>query len=57
MSELIRNMLDNIIDDKQGEAQADFNDAVAVKITDALEQRKQELAQQLGADRGEVQAD
>jgi Holliday junction resolvasome RuvABC endonuclease subunit len=57
MSDLIRNMLDNIIDDKQGEAQSDFNDAVAVKITDALEQRKQELAQQLGADRGEVQAD
>ena len=57
MSDLIRNMLDNIIDDKQGEAQTDFNDAVAVKITDALEQRKQELAQQLGANRGEVQTD
>ena len=57
MSDLIRNMLDNIIDDKQGEAQTNFTDAVAVKITDALEQRKQELAQQLGADRAEVQAD
>jgi hypothetical protein len=56
MSDLIRNMLDNIIDDKQGEAQSDFNDAVSAKITDALEQRKEALARQLGADRGNVQA-
>jgi hypothetical protein len=56
MSDLIRNMLDNIIDDKQGEAQSDFNDAVAAKITDALEQRKAALAVQMGADRGNVQA-
>jgi hypothetical protein len=55
MSDLIRNMLDNIIDDKQGEAQSDFNDAVAAKITDALEQRKAALAVQMGADRGNVQ--
>lgn len=57
MSELVKNMLDNIIDDKQGEAQQDFNDAMALKITDALDQHKQNLARQMGASNAEVQAD
>lgn len=57
MSELVRNMLDNIIDEKQGEAQINFNDAMAIKITDALDQRKQELARQMGANNAEVQTD
>ena len=57
MSDLIRNMLDNIIDDKQGEAQGNFNDAIAAKVTDALDQRKDALARQLGANSAEVQAD
>jgi hypothetical protein len=57
MSELIKSMLDNIIDDKQAEAQENFNDAVALKITDALDARKVDLAQQMGANHGEVQAD
>ena len=57
MSELVKNMLDNIIDDKQGEAQQNFNDAMALKITDALDQHKQNLARQMGASNAEVQAD
>lgn len=57
MSELIKSMLDNIINDNQADAQENFNDAVALKVTDALDARKVELAQQMGADHGEVQAD
>lgn len=57
MSELIRNMLDNIIDDKQGEAQINFSDAIAAKVTDALDQRKEALARQLGSNNGDVQTD
>ena len=57
MSELIKTMLDNIINDNQAEAQENFNDAVALKVTDALDARKVEVAQNMGADNGEVQTD
>jgi hypothetical protein len=57
MSEVIRNMLDNIIDDKQAEAQENFADAMSAKITDALDARKVEVAKQMGAKDVEVQAD
>ena len=57
MSDLIRSMLDNIIDDKQAEAQENFADAISAKVTDALDARKVEIAQQMGAKDGEVQAD
>ena len=54
----IRNMLDNIIDDNQAEAQENFADAISAKITDALDARKIDIAKQMGAnDNGEVQAD
>jgi hypothetical protein len=55
MSELIKTMLDNIINDNQAEAQENFNDAVALKVTDALDAHKVEIAQNMGADHGEVQ--
>jgi hypothetical protein len=56
MSELVKQMLDNVIDDNHAEAQDNFNAALSQKITDALDQRKIEIAQSLGADDGEVQA-
>lgn len=49
MSEIIRNLVDNIINDNQAAAQENFNDALATKITDALDQRKIEIAQSMGA--------
>ena len=57
MSEVIKNMLDNIIDDKQADAQENFTDLLSQKVTDALDARKQEIAKQMGAGNGEVQAD
>jgi hypothetical protein len=57
MSEVIKNMLDNIIDDKQADAQENFTDLLSQKVTDALDARKVEIAKQMGAGNGEVQAD
>ena len=57
MSELVRNMLDNIIDDKQAEAQENFADAISAKVTDALDARKVDLAKHMGANNANVQAD
>ena len=57
MSELIKQMLDNIQSDNHAEAQEDFNSIISVKLTDALDQRKQEIAKQLGARDANVQAD
>lgn len=56
MSDLIRQMLDNLIDGNQAEAQENFNDAMALKVTDALDARKIEVAQNMGADNAEIQA-
>jgi hypothetical protein len=49
MNDVISQMIDNIESDKHAEAQEDFGSIISVKLTDALEQRKQEIAQQLGA--------
>ena len=57
MSELVRQMLDNIIDDKQAEAQENFKDLLAQKATDALDMRKIQIAQEMGANNNEIQAD
>lgn len=57
MSDLIRQMLDNIANDHQAEAQQDFNAIISAKLTDALDQRKQEVARELGAHHANVQAD
>ena len=56
-SELIRDMLDNIHTDSNAEAQQNFTDLISMKLTDALDQRKMEIAQQLGAFNVSVQAD
>lgn len=56
-SELIRDMLDNIHTDSNAEAQQNFSDLISMKLTDALDQRKMEIAQQLGARNASVQAD
>jgi hypothetical protein len=57
MSEIIQNMLDNLINDNQAAAQEDFNNAMSIKISDALDARKVQVAQELGADHAEIQAD
>jgi hypothetical protein len=50
-------MLDNIQTDNNAEAQQNFTDLISIKLTDALDQRKIEIAQQLGARDASVQAD
>lgn len=47
-TEAIRNMIDNIFSNKEADALNDFNTAVAEKLTDSLENRKQEIAAGLG---------
>jgi hypothetical protein len=54
MSELVRNMLDNLLDGNQATAQENFNDAIALKVTDALDQRKTDIAKSMGANNVEV---
>jgi hypothetical protein len=54
--ELIRNMLDSIASDQGAEAQQTFNDIISVKLTDALDQRKLDLARKIGA-HDAIQAD
>ena len=56
-SELIRDMLDNIHTDNNAEAQQNFTDLISMRLTDALDQRKMEIEQQLGARNASVQAD
>lgn len=57
MSELAQALVDNILSDKNTEAQQNFSDLMAAKITDVLDARKIEIAQQMGANNAEVQAD
>ena len=56
-TELIHNLLDNIAADHSAEAQQNFSDIISMKLTDALDQRKQDIAKQLGAFDASVQAD
>lgn len=53
--ELIKSMLDDIQADNHADAQQTFLDLIGSKMTDALDQRKEEIAQQLGAFNGDVQ--
>ena len=48
MNDLIKDMLDSIESDQPAQAQEHFNDIISIKIVDALDQRKQEVSQQLG---------
>ena len=54
--ELINQMLDSIIADHGSDAQQTFNDIISVKLTDALDQRKTDIARQIGA-HDAIQAD
>jgi len=56
-TELIHDMLDNIAADHAAAAQQNFADIISMKLTDALDQRKQDIAKQLGAFDASVQAD
>jgi hypothetical protein len=56
-TELIRTMLDNIESDDHAAAQETFHDLIGIKLTDVLDQRKQDIARQLGAHNANVQAD
>lgn len=57
MSELAQELVDNILMDKNSDAQQNFQDLMAAKVTDVLDARKLEVAQQMGANNAEVQAD
>lgn len=57
MSELAHEFIDNILLGKNVEAEQNFQDLMATKITDALDDRKIEVAQQMGANNAEVQGD
>jgi len=48
MDHPIRNMVDNILSNKEAEALTDFETAIADKLHDSLESRKQEIASDLG---------
>jgi len=53
-SELIRDMLDNIHADNNAEAQQNFTDLISLKLTDALDQRKMEVAKHLGTHHADI---
>lgn len=53
--ELIAQMLDNIQADNTAEAQENFVDLLSARLSDALDQRKEDIAKQLGAFNGGVQ--
>ena len=55
MSDLVKDMLDNVIMDNNADAESTFRDVMAAKMTDALDQRKIEIAQSMGANDAEVQ--
>jgi hypothetical protein len=44
----VRDMVNNILAGKEADAMNDFNTAVAEKLTDALDLKKQEVAAELG---------
>ena len=50
-------LVDNILQDNNAEAQQNFSDIMGAKITAALDARKVEVAQSLGANNVEVQTD
>lgn len=43
-TEMINKMVDNVVFDNSAEAQKDFNDIVQMKLTAALDAKKQDLA-------------
>jgi hypothetical protein len=52
-SQLIRQMLDNIESDNAAAAQENFDNLMSARINDLLDQRKQVIAQNFGAQESE----
>jgi hypothetical protein len=52
-SQLIRQMLDNIESDNAAAAQENFDNLMSARINDLLDQRKQIIAQNFGAQESE----
>ena len=58
MSQVILNKLvDDILDGNNLDAQATFEDAISIKITDALNQRKADIAQSIYSSQPEESED
>ena len=52
-STVIHHMVDSIINNQQTDAMEKFNEIMATKITDALDNKKIELASNIGRERGQ----
>lgn len=55
MSDLVKDLLDDVIMDNNADAESNFRDVMAAKMTDALDNKKIEIAQSMGANDAEVQ--
>ena len=51
---LLNKLVDDILDGNSVEAKQTFEDAIAVKLTDALNQRKMDIAQQIYSPSDEI---
>jgi hypothetical protein len=52
-STVIHHMVDSIINNQQTDAMEKFNEIMATKITDALDNKKIELASNIGREQGQ----
>ena len=52
-SSVIHHMVDSIINNQQTDAMEKFNEIMATKITDALDNKKIELASNIGREQGQ----
>ena len=52
-SSVIHHMVDSIINNQQTDAMEKFNEIMAMKITDALDNKKIELASNIGREQGQ----
>jgi hypothetical protein len=53
--DMIRDMIDDILDDKGGDALDKMNTMLGAKVSDALETAKLDIASTLGQDHAEIQ--
>jgi len=53
-SEIIRHMVDDILADRGSDAMEKYNTAINVKLADAIEDRKIQIASNLGKENEEV---
>jgi hypothetical protein len=53
-SEIIRHMVDDILADRGSDAMDKYNTAINVKLADAIDDRKKEIASSLGRENEEV---